>query len=280
MHRDSIKALRLLDSWKLQIRDNERKHSYRSGFLKKVYYVVNVLGIVIEGVVATALFTNLETLTPFTIMLTVAILETFALILNGASTFLDFGSASNEHFNSSKEYDSLLRFIDTIETTFDPDDDPSEILESIRKQYDDVYKNAPYIHDHHDHQALPIHWSPGNVISNVNVGVNREPEDLETTLESVVVETLSDASIDTESEDLSIGLVDNDGVPIGTLNIIPDPEHTPRPRNNSVVLSPSKMCKVREAMMQHRADVQTSRKPTGALNLLRYEMQRMNSAND
>lgn len=144
----------LLRNWREQIQLNIGVHQKYATRYRRAYVILGIIGIVILAVASSTLFSsagNSSSNDPDSAKtIAVAVLNIIALIIHGVDKYLDLGGQSVAHQNSVIAYDSLSRFIDSVENTWDPNnpatnEDPKAILESIRKQFDEAVKNSAYI---------------------------------------------------------------------------------------------------------------------------------------
>jgi hypothetical protein len=141
-------TIRLLRNWKDQIQLNMREHNKKCNTYRGLWYMFGILiAVLAVGSSASAFssFNEVGENATKTLPIVVGILGILILVAQGISSYFDFGAMSNAHHNSMVAYDSLIRFIDSVETTWDPEDDPKTILTSVRSQFDETVKNSAHL---------------------------------------------------------------------------------------------------------------------------------------
>lgn len=137
---------KLLVNWSQQISINESVCIKRGYKLKVYYYCFGVFIIIAQTGALTTLINAIATGNNGNILIVVAILETLSLIAQGIDTFFDFSSASKVYYNSSREFNSLSRFIDSTLAIPRKDRELArELVLSIRKQFNDINTTCPQL---------------------------------------------------------------------------------------------------------------------------------------
>ena len=135
----------LLKNWSKQILINEKEYRNRGYYYKKWYYGIGVFMIVSQTSVLSTLFNSIFSDNEEQIsIIFVTIMEFIILIVQGIDKFFNFGSASEQFFEASKNHNVLNRLIDTTLILPRPDRDAArEVLLSIRHQFNQLQDDCP-----------------------------------------------------------------------------------------------------------------------------------------
>lgn len=140
----------LLRNWKEQIALNIEVHERYAVRYRRAFIGINVGCAVLASLAALALFSSyggiIDESSLNSLLLVAGIAAVVLVFANGLSGFMDFGGVSKDHQSSITPLDSLMRFIDIAETTWDPNvDDARTILNSIRTQFDEAVKSSAHV---------------------------------------------------------------------------------------------------------------------------------------
>jgi len=141
----SKKIIRLLQNWRQQISINENQHLYRGSKYKFIYRGFSIFDIIskagILSILITAITNNNVNL-PILILIT--IMESITTATDFITIYFDFGTLSEKHFTSAREYNSLSKLIDsTLALQSSDRDDPKQFITLIMKKFSKIADNSP-----------------------------------------------------------------------------------------------------------------------------------------
>ncbi len=138
---------KLLRTWKIQIEKNEKLHRKKALVLRKYYYALGIPATILSGLFTTSSLATLPqcySSSLFAICVSESIIGAVATALIGLQTFLQPTERSSDNKGASDRYQTLLRTIDMILITKNKGD-PSNILNNIRKTFDDIITTSPVL---------------------------------------------------------------------------------------------------------------------------------------
>jgi len=162
----SKKIKKLLQNWRQQISINENQHLYRGSKYKFIYRGFSIFDIIskagILSILITAITNNHVNLS---ILILITIMESITATTDSISIYFDFGTLSEKHFTSAREYNSLSKLIDSTLALKPSDrDNPKEFITLIMKKFTKIAENSP---------SLPFN----NVVHNLDLQIYNNPKD-------------------------------------------------------------------------------------------------------
>ena len=146
---------RLLRNWSQQISINENEYRKQGSYYRNWYYVFGAFIVIAQTGALTTLINVVismntdkdeckKTEAAAVLLVIVAVIETFVLVAQGIDKFFNFGSASEQYYEATKDHNALSRLIDSTLTLPRNDRDVArEVLLSVRQQFNQIQNNSP-----------------------------------------------------------------------------------------------------------------------------------------
>ncbi len=147
----SVNLDKLLRAWQRQTQQNEKLHRKQSTIFSRKFYWIGGTAIVVGSVTSSGEFASFTECSDgawcdfkmwFRFILALA--TVVVTILAGLQTFLGYEGESKNHKEAANKYHALRNVIANI-LAFPPTQrgDPTEILNSIRNQFEDIINSSP-----------------------------------------------------------------------------------------------------------------------------------------
>ena len=139
---------KLLRIWLKQINKNSKAHTRLSKTYRRRNIIMGGPAVVIGGFASGANFTLFRQECSYNevsiVRIIISSMMMFSTALTGLMSFLNYGSRSKEHSNASERYDALSRIINnTLAFDYTARGKPTDIINSIRNQYDHIVNSTP-----------------------------------------------------------------------------------------------------------------------------------------
>lgn len=132
----------MLFGWKKQIDTRRNIHSKSAITYKRWHYGMSIPSIIF-GTIASAGILSSSASEALTIVNGVFALSSTAL--TSINTYLSYNSLSDKHKDASDDYYSLSRSVESVIRLSSEEDNLENIIDTIKKQFDEIMKNAPPI---------------------------------------------------------------------------------------------------------------------------------------
>lgn len=138
---------KLLRAWQNQIRTNRNLHAIEARRLKKRFYMIGV-GTTVFGAIVTAVGLAFSQNPNMWVSIPQNVATGFVTALTGVMTFLGDDGNSSKHYEAANRYQALdLLLSNILVIPKNQREDPIEVLNSIREQFDDITSSSPMLPD-------------------------------------------------------------------------------------------------------------------------------------
>lgn len=132
----------LLINWKQQITINEQQHLIRADRTKKVNMFLELVDTLGNASVLTILVSaSAQNFISETLLYITTVINSFTFACSGILGWYSPGVLSQKHYSDAKEYNALVKLIDST-LAIEPDEDPKEFVTTVRRRFEEIADDA------------------------------------------------------------------------------------------------------------------------------------------